>query len=192
QALDVALSELLRRHESLRTTIQVKAMQPLQIIAQARAFLAPVVDLQGLQAEHCEAQARNLAREVAARPFDLAEGPLLRVWLLRKNVHCHVVALTMHHIISDGVSNEIFVRELSTLYTAFVGGVPVRLPELPIQYADFAVWQREWLRDEMLAQQTSYWRKQLEGIPVLDLPTDRPRPPMPSYQGKIVSRWFAP
>ena len=122
--------------------------------------------------------------EEARRPFDLAQGPLFRSKLLRLGEDDHVLLLTMHHIVSDGWSMGVLYRELSMLYRAFVDGQPSPLAELPIQYADFAVWQREWLQGEVLESQLSYWKKQLEGIPaVLNLPTDHPRPAVQSYRG---------
>ena len=130
--------------------------------------------------------------EEAQRPFDLARDLLLRARLFRLGEADHILFLTMHHIASDGWSMGLLVRELSILYEAFVEGKPSPLPELPIQYADFAVWQREWLQGEVLEKQLGYWRKQLEGAPaLLELPTDRPRPAMQSYRGAVMP-WELP
>ena len=124
---------------------------------------------------HCEAL--RLAAEEALRPFDLSGGPLLRVTLLRLDRQEHVLLLTIHHIVSDGWSTAVLFRELSALYAAYSTGKPATLPELSIQYVDFAAWQREWLQGEVLEKQLSYWKKQLAGAPArLELPTDRPRP----------------
>ena len=127
---------------------------------------------------------RQLAREEAQRPFDLVRGPLLRESLLRLSRDEHVLLLGVHHIVSDGWSMDILLRELAALYGAFAAGRPSPLPELPVQYADFAVWQREWLQGAVLERRLEYWRTQLEGAPaVLELPTDRPRPAVQSYEG---------
>ena len=132
-----------------------------------------------------------MASEEAKRPFDLAQGPLFRASLLRLAEDDHVLLLTMHHIVSDGWSMGIFTRELTALYEAFSEGKPSPLPELPIQYADFAVWQREWLQGEVLEKQLSYWRERLGGdLPVLELPTDRSRPAVQTYAGAHKSESF--
>jgi amino acid adenylation domain-containing protein len=142
------------------------------------------VDLRNLPEPEREAEAQQLATEEARRPFDLAQGPLLRAILLRLDKEEHVLLLTMHHIVSDGWSMGILFRELSALYGAFSVGKPSPLPELPIQYADFAVWQRQWLQGEVLEAQLAYWRKQLDGAPsMLELPTDRPRPAVQTSRG---------
>src|SRR6185503_1558579 len=119
-------------------------------------------------------------------PFDLQRGPLLRVQLLQLSEDEHVLLVTMHHIVSDGWSMGVLVREVAALYTAFSSGQPAALEELPIQYADYAVWQREWLREEVLERQLSYWREQLAGAPaVLELPSDHPRPAVQSFRGSF-------
>jgi hypothetical protein len=130
-------------------------------------------------------------REEAQRPFDLSSGPLLRVKCYRLAAEEHVVFLGMHHIISDGWSMGVLVKELATLYTAFNSGEASPLPELPIQYADFAVWQREWLQGETLEAELAYWRTQLHTLPVLELPTDRPRPEVQTFNGAFRSFKFA-
>ena len=127
---------------------------------------------------------RRLASEEALRPFDLARGPLLRARLLRLCEEEHVLLLTLHHIVADGWSLGVLVRELSLLYAAYLRGADSPLEELPIQYADFAVWQRETVSEEVLREQLDYWKKSLAGAPpVLELPTDRPRPPSPCFDG---------
>jgi amino acid adenylation domain-containing protein len=177
-----SLAVVIERHESLRTTFRLAGSEPVQEIADWPAWdnacALPLVDLSALPRERREAEALELRDADAARPFDLAAGPLLRGALLRLEPERHLLLLTLHHIVSDGWSNGVLVRELTTLYG---GGTP---PDLPVQYADFAVWQRRWLAGEMLAQQTALWRRRLAGMPPsLDLPADRPRPPVRSSRG---------
>ncbi|MCP4540464.1 MAG: amino acid adenylation domain-containing protein [Chloroflexi bacterium] len=183
-ALMQTLDEIVRRHETLRTTFVAVDGRPIQAIAPALPVPLPVVDMGPLPEIEREAEARRLATEEAWRPFDLEQGPLLRVTLLRMDVKKHVLLLTMHHIVSDGWSMGVLIQEVGVLYQAFTAGKPSPLAELPIQYADFAVWQREWLRGEVLEEQLSYWKEQLDGMPeLLELPTDRPRPPTPTFRG---------
>jgi FkbH-like protein len=183
-ALEQAFGEIIRRHESLRTTFALVEEQPRQIIAPAQTFTLPVVELSHLPEEEREAEAHRLTEEEARRGFDLARGPLLRVQLLRLAPEDHALLLTMHHIISDGWSVGVLVKEVKALYNAFTEGRPSPLPELPIQYADFAVWQREWLQGEVLEAQVSYWKEQLANAPALmPLPTDHPRPPVQTLRG---------
>ena len=175
-ALEQSLNEIIRRHESLRTTFSMVDGEPVQVIAPSVEFSLAVVDLRDHPEGEREEEAQRLVDEEARRPFDLAQGPLFRSKLVRLGEDDHVLLLTMHHIVSDGWSMGVLHRELSVLYPAFVNGESFPLPELPIQYADYAVWQREWLQGEVLDRQLSYWKKQLKGIPgVLNLPTDRPR-----------------
>ena len=144
----------------------------------------------GLSGAEREEAARRLAQEEAARPFDLATGPLLRARLLRLGAQAHVVLMTMHHIASDGWSQEILIRELSLLYAAFVAGRGSPLGDLPVQYADYTLWQRDWLRGETLARQVGYWKERLAGAPAaLDLPTDRSRPAVASHRGAAVHQF---
>ena len=180
QVLALCLGEVVRRHEALRTTFTASKGFPEQVIQPAAPFGLSVVDLVGLP----ETQALALVEEEAGRPFDLARGPLLRCLLLRLAEDDHIVALTMHHIVSDGWSAGVLVREVAALYPAFAEGKPSPLPELPVQYADFAVWQRSWLQGEVLESELSFWRRQLSGLPpLLELPTDRPRPAVQSFRG---------
>ena len=184
RALERSLNEILNRHETLRTTFAVVEGQPVQRIAPRLTLPLPVVNLQALTAAEREAEVQRRAREEAQRPFDLAQGPLLRATLLSLEDDEHVLLLTMHHIISDGWSLGVFMRELAALYAAYTSGKPSPLPALPIQYADFAVWQREWLRGDVLETQLSYWKDQLSGPPpALELPTDRRRPTVQSFRG---------
>ncbi|MFQ5794231.1 MAG: amino acid adenylation domain-containing protein, partial [Candidatus Bipolaricaulia bacterium] len=183
-ALEQSLNEIVRRHEVLRTTFATVDGQPVQVIAPALTLSLPVVDLRELPEAEQEAEVRRRVTEEAQRPFDLARGPLMRVTLLRLGKRDHVLLLTIHHIVCDGWSIGILVRELAMLYKAFSTGNPSPLPELPIQYADFAHWQREWLQGEVLESQLSYWKQQLgDDPPVLQLPTDRPRPPVQTFRG---------
>jgi hypothetical protein len=181
-ALSRALDELVRRHESLRTSFALADEAPAQLVEPSLTLPLPVTDLCGMPGQ--EAEVRRLIRAEAARPFDLNRPPLVRISLLRLAPHEHVVLLTMHHIISDAWSMGVLIREIAELYQAFSEGRPSPLPPLPIQYADFAHWQRNWLAGEVLRRQTTYWREQLAGAPaVLELPTDRPRPQVQTLRG---------
>lgn len=175
-ALEASLNEIVRRHEILRTTFAKVAEDPVQVIAPELKLILPETDLSGLPKEVREIRVRELASASAQQPFDLATGPLLRFLLLRTGEHEHVLLPTLHHIICDGWSIGILAEELATLYEAFSQGRPSPLLDLPIQYADFAAWQREWLRGELLEQQVSYWKQQLQDAPpVIEMPTDFPR-----------------
>jgi hypothetical protein len=185
-ALQRSLGEIVRRHEILRTTFQMIDGQPVQVIAPPQPLSLDVIDLRHLPEEECQAEAQRLANEESQKPFDLSRGPLFRTRLVRVAEDEHLLLSTMHHIISDGWSLGVMGRELSALYEAFKSGQPSPLPELPIQYADFAVWQREWLQGEVLEKQLDYWREQLGGeLPELELPFDRARPARQSYRGAV-------
>lgn len=183
-ALQRALDEIIRRHEILRTTFDVLDENPVQLIAAAGELTLTVTDLSSLPPSLAEAEAERLMSEEAQRPFDLKLGPLIRAMLMRLATDEHVLLVTMHHIISDGWSQTILMNELSAIYEAAVASRDSPLPELPIQYADFAEWQRKWLQGEVLDQQLDYWRKHLTGAPAsLELPTDRPRPAVQTFNG---------
>ncbi|HVF55943.1 MAG TPA: condensation domain-containing protein, partial [Pyrinomonadaceae bacterium] len=183
-ALERTLSEIVRRHEVLRTTFTVIDGEPTQVIHDAAPVSLPVNDLSQMDESEREAAAARLAKEEAARPFDLEAGPLVRAGLLKLGEQEHVCLLTMHHIVSDGWSMGVLINEVAALYDAFSSGGESPLPELEAQYADYAVWQREWLQGEVLDNQLSYWRKQLAGAPAaLELPTDRPHPRRTSFRG---------
>ncbi|WP_163998551.1 non-ribosomal peptide synthase/polyketide synthase [Pyxidicoccus caerfyrddinensis] len=183
-ALERSLSELVRRHEVLRTSFPAEAGQPLQVIAPPAPLPLERVDLSALPTDAREAEARRLIEAECRKPFSLARGPMLRALLLKLDGQQHVLLLNMHHIASDGWSMSVLAREVAVLYEAFSQGQPSPLPELPVQYADFAAWQRQWLQGEALEAQLSYWRQHLAGAPqVLELPTDRPRPATQSYRG---------
>jgi amino acid adenylation domain-containing protein len=184
-ALERALGEIVARHEALRTTFPTVDSQPVQHIAEPAPFTLHVVDLSSLENEDTrQAEVQRLAEEEARRGFDLSAGPLFRAVLLRVEDAEHVALVTMHHIISDGWSIGILVREVAALYDAFAGGKASPLAPLAIQYADYAVWQREWLRGDVLERQLSYWREQLTGAPpVLELPTDHPPLSAQTFRG---------
>jgi amino acid adenylation domain-containing protein len=187
--LAAVLGEIVRRHEVLRTTFAAVAGQPgqpgqpLQVVAPWRPFALPRIDLSGLAAPARRAEARRLTALEVRRPFDLARGPLLRVRLLRLAAADRILIFNMHHIVSDGWSIGVLLREVKALYRAVSRGEPSPLAELPVQYADFSLWQREWLQGAALEAQLGYWRRQLAGVPELRLPADRPRPAVPSRRG---------
>jgi hypothetical protein len=185
-ALEWSINEIIRRHESLRTTFRLVDNEPVQVIAEQLTLKLSVVDLQTFPAGEREAKVMRLATEEAQRLFDLETGPLVRARLLRLNAEECVLIFTMHHIISDGWSMGVLVNEIAALYQSYVDGQPSPLAELPVQYADFAEWQREWLTKENLERQLQYWKQQLRGeLPVLELPTDRVRPPRQSFRGAV-------
>jgi acyl carrier protein len=183
-ALAASLEEVVRRHESLRTTFPAADGRPVQAVALAPSLVLPVVDLTGLSGAGREGEARRLSAEAARRPFALAQGPLLRAVVLRLGAVEHRLLLTLHHIVSDGWSTGLLVRELAVLYEAFRHGRPAALPGLPVQYADYAAWQRGWLQGETLATRLAFWRGQLAGAAArLDLPADHPPSATPGSRG---------
>jgi amino acid adenylation domain-containing protein/FkbM family methyltransferase/non-ribosomal peptide synthase protein (TIGR01720 family) len=185
EALRRSFAEVVRRHEVLRTRFVTEAGEPQQVISPNWEVALPVLDLS--ESPERERAASEWAAREAAQPFVLSEGPLLRLGLARLSEEEHVLAVTMHHIISDGWSVGVLIREVSALYEAFSRGEESPLAELPVQYGDFAVWQRDWLQGDVLSQQLSYWRNQLAGLVPLELPTDRPRPAVPSHAGAVQS-----
>ncbi|HEC84496.1 MAG TPA: non-ribosomal peptide synthetase, partial [Thioploca sp.] len=193
-----SMKAIIQRHEILRTTFPEKNGTPFQAIAPSHTVFIPLIDLQSLSADKEQwHEVQRLGIKQNQQPFDLVNGPLLRTSLLRLGkvetergtlVPNHVLLLTVHHIIGDGWSMGNFIRELSTLYEAFSQEKPSPLPPLPIQYADFAAWQRQWLSGEVLEQQVNYWKQQLAEAPaLLELPTDHPRPPVQLFQGTTCS-----
>ena len=182
-ALQRSLEEITRRHEVLRTSFALEDGVPVQEIASGVEVGLRRVDLSGLDEEERRREAAREAEEEARRPFDLSRGPLLRVVLLRLGEREHVLLVTMHHVVSDGWSVGVLIREFGMLYAAYRRGEESPLGELPIQYGDFAQWQREWLQGEVLEEQLGYWRRELEGLQVLELPTDHVRPSTPSRRG---------
>src|SRR5262245_19400220 len=183
-ALIQTINEIVRRHEALRTCFPTLDEGPVQRIAEDSSVHLQLIDLCGLERDEAEQKMASLGREDARRAFDLAAGPLLRVTLVRQSEEEHMVLLTMHHIISDRWSRGILTGEVGRLYTVFGEGEPSPLIEFAIQYADYALWQREYLQGEVLERQLGYWRKQLQDAGFfLNLPTDHPRPPVSSYLG---------
>ncbi len=183
-ALQQALSEIVRRHEVLRTSFQTVNGTPIQVIDPEATLNINLVDLQQLEATERETVLQQQVQKEAPTPFDLESAPLIRCSLWQLDATEYVLLLNMHHIVSDGWSIGVFIQELSSLYQAFTAGEPSPLAELTIQYADFAVWQRKWLGEEVLENQLHYWQQQLDGAPeLLQLPTDRPRPSVQTYRG---------
>ncbi|WP_407892975.1 condensation domain-containing protein, partial [Scytonema sp. NUACC26] len=205
-ALEYSLNHIISRHETLRTNfIQVDG-QPFQVIHPARSLTLTIVDLRspsvsvlaasptGEEYSLAESEQKiicqQLAIEETQRPFDLATDPLVRASLFKLTETEHVLLLVMHHIVSDGWSMGVLIQEITAIYQAVYSQKPIALPELPIQYADFAIWQRQWLQGEVLTKQLAYWKEQLKGTPaLLELPTDRPRPAIQTYRG--VTEKFA-
>ena len=187
--LETAINEIVRRHEALRTTFDEAEGEPLQVIAPALMIPLERIDLSELPAMRRESEAARLAFEEARKPFDLARGPLLRTTLLKLGERDFILLLTLHHIICDAWSMMVLARELVELYPSLLQGRPSPLPELPIQYADWAVWQRRWLESGVLDAQLAYWKQRLARLPSLRLPTDRPRPSIQSYRG---GSWYVP
>jgi amino acid adenylation domain-containing protein len=178
-----SLNEIIRRHETLRTTFASVGSQPVQLIATDGTLSLTEVDLRGVPEEEQDGDVQRLAKEEARRPFDLTMGPLLRVTLLRLKEDEFVLLLALHHIIFDGWSLGVLVRELGLLYNSYASGKPSPLLPLSIQYADFAHWQRQWLQGAVLEERLSYWKRQLAGSTVLELPTDYPRPAAQTFRG---------
>lgn len=187
-ALSASFNEVVRRHESLRTTFTATEGEPVQVVAESLSLELPVLDLRDQPEADREVELQVVAAIEAERSFDLAQGPLLRATVVQMDDDDHVLLLTMHHIISDGWSISVLVSEVAALYTSFVTGQAITLPELPIQYADYAVWQRESLQGEVLETQLSYWKQKLTGAPAtVELPADRPRPPVRTFRSATQS-----
>src|SRR5450631_156647 len=185
-ALEKTINEIVRRHESLRTTFRNVDGEPVPVIVPELWLPLEITEVTGPSAEQREAELKRLTRELAIQPFDLAKGPLLRPTLLRMGNDDHVLMIVVHHIVGDGWSGSLIAGELAALYEAFAQGLPLPLPELAIQYADFAVWQRQWMQGEVQEKQVEYWRSQLAGAPpVLELPMDHPRPAVQSHRGDV-------
>ncbi|MFD2168535.1 amino acid adenylation domain-containing protein [Tumebacillus lipolyticus] len=184
EALSKSFYAVVERHEALRTTFSLQGEQPVQVIAAAPADnMFTVIDLSDYPGDP-DAEVHQLTTEVAERPFDLQKGPLLHAALFRLSAVEHVLIINLHHSVADGWSLGVFTEELAMLYRHYAAGAAVQLPELPFQYADYAAWQQEWLQGEVLQSQISFWREQLDGAPpILQLPTDRPRPATRSVRG---------
>ncbi|AFZ33413.1 Non-ribosomal peptide synthase (plasmid) [Gloeocapsa sp. PCC 7428] len=194
--LDISILErcfdtIVQRHHSLRTGFVAIDGQPRQVIVETSISL-PIVDLSGLPEAILDAEVEDLAKQEAQRAFDLTQPPLIRLMLLRLASQKFVLLLTLHHLVADGWSRGVILRELASLYRAFVNGQSADvLPELPIQYVDFAVWQRRWLQDSELTAQLAYWKQQLQDLSVLELPTNRPRLPVPTFRSATQSVYFS-
>src|SRR5207249_4058641 len=183
-ALERTLQEIVRRHEVLRTNYKVDAGQPVQVISSDHALVVNRIDLSGLPVESREQKLRETTLAEARKGFSLERDVMLRAGLIKLGPQDHVLLLTTHHIAADGWSIEVLWKEIAALYGSFVSGRGAALPELPIQYADFALWQRTWLQGEILDSQLAYWRNQLAGAPaLLELPLDYPRPAIQTYRG---------
>src|ERR1043166_3004515 len=186
-ALEQSLNEVVRRHAILRTVFVAVEERPQQVVQPFKASKLALFDLSDLAAEERAAETPQLIQRETQQPFDLRQGPVWRARLVRLGAEEHVLLFTLHHIVTDGWSMEILTREVSALYAAYASGGESPLPELPIQYADYAVWQRQWLQGEVLEEQLSYWREQLAGVPaVLELPTDHPRPAQQTHRGALL------
>src|SRR5690242_364856 len=183
-ALQQSVDEIIRRHESLRTVFMEVDEQVAQVIHQSARLPLARLDLSGLTKLERQARLHELRLAEARRPFNLGEAPLLRMKLVRVAEQQHELLITMHHVISDGWSVGVLIRELSALYEGYATGRRVELPELSLQYADYSEWQRQWLSGDVLEEQLGYWRERLGGpVPVLQLPADHVRPAVASYRG---------
>jgi amino acid adenylation domain-containing protein len=191
--LNQTLNEVVRRHEALRTTFELVGDEPMQIVSQEIKLNSTVIDLRPLPESERERQVSKLSSEELRRPFDLTRGPLLRVVVLRVSEHEHAIVFTTHHIVSDGWSRDILVRQIIAIYLAFAEGSPSPLPELSFQYADFAISQRQRLTGPVLEKHLDYWKRHLANAPhVLSLPTDRPRPAIPTRRGAYETVTLSP
>ncbi|HEY0607436.1 MAG TPA: MupA/Atu3671 family FMN-dependent luciferase-like monooxygenase, partial [Herpetosiphonaceae bacterium] len=191
RALERSLSAIVARHEALRTAFPSLGGRPVQVVEPAEDLTLPIIDLRHLPADLQHAETRRAIEADTAQPFNIRRSPLLRATLIQLDEQEHLLLLTMHHIVSDAWSLDVLLNELSVLYTALATGQEDRLagllPALPIQYADYAAWQRDWLQGPIVEQQIGYWREQLNGLTTLNLPTDRPRPPVQTFKGATYS-----
>ncbi len=186
--LEDTIAEIVYRHESLRTTFDTENGDPVQVINPEMEIPLKIIDLSNVPEDGREAESLRLANNEARTPFDLKTGPLFRATLIKLDEKEFVMLVTMHHIISDGWSIGVFMREISIIYQAFSQDKDCPLPDLPIQYADFSTWQRDWLSGEVLEKQLNYWKEKLgNDLPILELPTDKPRPAMQSARGASLS-----
>ncbi|MEH2270284.1 MAG: condensation domain-containing protein, partial [Nostoc sp.] len=186
-ALERSLNEIVRRHEALRTTFEIVEERAVQIIHPTVTVTLPLVNLLSMPVAERHVQVERLTTEMAQKPFDLVTGPLLRVMLLQTGVEEYLLLFTIHHIAVDGWSIGVLIRELAVLYEAFFTSKISPLPDISIQYADFAIWQRQWLQGELQKTQLDYWKQQLTDASTLALPTDRPRPAVQSFRGAVAS-----
>ncbi|WP_414754485.1 amino acid adenylation domain-containing protein [Anabaena sp. CCY 9910] len=183
-ALEQSLNRIIARHEVLRTNFRIINEQPVQVIADSLTLSVPIVDITEIPATEREIACQKLASQAANQPFDLVNSPLIRASVIKLTEVEHALLLTIHHIIFDGWSMGVLMGELAIIYSALCNNLSVNLPELPIQYADFAIWQRQFLQTGVLETQLDYWKQQLQNAPnLLKLPTDRPRPAIQTYRG---------
>lgn len=188
EILEQSINEIIRRHEVLRTTFATNNGSPVPKVVAHLKIKLRVADLSHLDAVAAEAKASELTKEEAETPFDLSNGPLIRAFLVRLNQDEQIFVITFHHICSDGWSLVLFFDELAAIYEAYVSGFQSPLADVQVQYADYAAWQKEWLSGDVLNKQLAYWKEQLGGeLPILDLPTDRPRPAVQTYAGSCVT-----
>ncbi len=187
EALEWALNAIVRRHETLRTVFDSVRGLPVQVVAASVTLSMTVTDLRDVPAADRPSRSETLATEEARKRFDLSTGPLIRARLLKLDDRDHVLLVTIHHIVSDGWSIGVFADELGSLYDSYCQGCDSSLPELPFQFGDFAVWQKQWLERGNFGDQLSYWAQQLSNLPVLEIATDRPRPPVWTSNGYIES-----
>ncbi|MDJ0508251.1 MAG: HAD-IIIC family phosphatase [Crocosphaera sp.] len=188
QVLEQSLQEILRRQEALHTTFKIVDNSPVQIIDPKLTITLPLVNLENLSEQQQTREVQKLTEEASNKPFNLSQGPLIRVALLKLAEQEHILIVSIHHIITDGWSMGIFIREVSSVYQAHSNNQPSPLPKLSIQYADFASWQRKWLTGKVLETQLNYWQQHLSGaLPFIDLPTDKKRPSVHSLQGSKQS-----
>jgi amino acid adenylation domain-containing protein len=187
------LTEIVRRHEVLRTSFPAVDGRPVQVVQPARPIDLPVIDLRGVPADQRQAVSERLVTEAMQKPFNVTKPPLIRWTLLQLEDDVHELIQIEYHFVHDGWSFAVMLREIKAIYTAFLAGEPSPLPELPVQYADFAAWQRGWMEGDVMDYMLDYWRKKLAGSPTaLELPTDRPRPVRPSFAGELRLLRFEP
>ncbi|MEC4813807.1 MAG: amino acid adenylation domain-containing protein, partial [Scytonema sp. PMC 1069.18] len=190
--LEQSFSQVMNRHEALRTNFIIQNGQPIQIIHPPQSWKLSVLDWRKLPKSEQEVCWEQFAIAQAQHPFNLAAEPLVRATLIQLSEKEHILLICLHHIVADGWSRSIFIRELATFYSAFYHGQTLSLPELPIQYADYAVWQRQWLQGDVLESQLAYWKQQLANAPtLLSLPSDRPRPAVQTFRGRNQSFAFS-
>ncbi|MGL4498257.1 MAG: condensation domain-containing protein, partial [Planktothrix sp.] len=182
-ALEKSFNTILQRHEALRTNFIKVEGQPIQKISSLSTFRLPIINLQDIPTEQREAEAERICIQEAQRCFNLATDSLIRITLIQLEKTESILLVNLHHIVSDGWSIGVLIEEIKQFYSAFVSNKSSFFPQLPIQYADFSAWQRNWLQGDVLTKQLNYWRKQLDEISVLNLPTDKPRPAVQTYEG---------
>ncbi|MGD9488077.1 MAG: amino acid adenylation domain-containing protein [Calditrichaceae bacterium] len=187
EAFKNSINTIIKRHSVLRTVFSQNDGSPSQIIAGKLKIDLPEIDLSGIDKKEIHSRVNEVILSETEKPFDLQTGPLIRALLLKLSVDETIVILTVHHIVSDGWSMGVIISEIKALYPAYCLNKPVSLPELPVQYADYAVWQRKWFRGKVLEQQITYWKNQLKDVPpLIELPTDRPRPASRTYRGDHI------